>query len=110
MTKVRGQIGYSNFGKFLRVPFICSDIYDNVEITIPDEYEIYETIGDEYMITINGITLPLNTVLKLRQKDNEIILIIPHYVPDGADSEKAVANYWANKGSFRVVKSEIIED
>ncbi len=97
MAKVRGQIGHSNFGISLRVPFICSEIYDDVEITIPDEYEMYETVLGEYMITINGITLPLNTVLGLRQKDNEIILLIPHSLPD---------DDW----SFRVLEWEYIND
>lgn len=108
MKKIKGQISYSNFGKFVRVPFICGDICDDIEITIPDEYDLYETYDGEYMITINGITLPLNTVLKLRQKDNQILLIIPHYVPEDADSEEAVAKYWANKGSFKALDYEII--
>lgn len=74
IQKIKGYINYSKFGNTVSLEPRChEEIFDEIEIYVPDKYKISYTINDEILININNVDWLLNDIIYIT-KDNEIYI------------------------------------
>lgn len=70
MQKIKGYINYSKFGNTVSLEPRChEEIFDEIEIYVPDKYKIRKTIYEEPLINIDGKDYMMNEIIIITKDD-----------------------------------------